>query len=129
MKSPPNKDRSFGISVGTVLVLIAGALVWRGRITAAEILGPIGALLLVLGLVQPRLLKWPSALWWRMAMVMGYVNARVTLTIAFALVLSPLGLVWRLIGKDPLTRRRERWPGWSPYPERYRHSDHFNRMY
>ena len=62
-------------------------------------------------------------------MVLGYVNARVILTVAFAIVLTPLGLLWRVIGKDPLARRRENWPGWSPYPERYRNPDHFNRMY
>ena len=62
-------------------------------------------------------------------MALGYVNARVILTVAFALVLTPLGVVWRVIGKDPLTRRRRNWPGWSPYPERFRDRDHFTRMY
>ena len=81
---PDFKERSFGISVGTVLLLIAAALVWRGRMPTAEILGGIGAVLLVLGLTQPRLLKWPSAVWWKFAMVLGYVNARVILTVAFA---------------------------------------------
>ena len=47
---PHFKERSFGISVGGVLLLIAAYLVWRGRITAAEIVGGIGAVLLVLGL-------------------------------------------------------------------------------
>ena len=27
-------------------------------------------------------------------------------------------MVWRVTGKDPLARRREHWPGWTPYPER-----------
>jgi hypothetical protein len=126
---PDFKERSFGISVGAVLLLIAGLLIWRGRIRTAEILGPIGAVLLVLGLTQPRLLKWPSAVWWRFAMILGYVNARVILTVAFAIVLTPLGLLWRVIGKDPLARHRKNWPGWSSSPERYRNPDHFNRMY
>ena len=50
---PDFKERSFGISVGTVLFLIAAVLVWRGRIPTAEILGGIGAVLLVLGLTTP----------------------------------------------------------------------------
>ena len=81
---PQFKERSFGISVGSVLLLIAAFLLWRGRITAAEIAGGIGAVLLILGLTKPLLLKWPSAVWWKFAMVLGYVNARVILTIAFA---------------------------------------------
>ncbi len=126
---PDFKERSFGISVGTVLLLIAAALVWRGRILTAEIMAPIGAVLLILGYMQPRLLKWPSAVWWKLAMVLGYVNSRVILTVAFAIILTPLGLIWRLTGRDPLARRRRNWPGWSPYPARYRNANHFNRMY
>jgi hypothetical protein len=126
---PDFKERSFGISVGSVLLLIAAFLIWRGRIPTAEILGGTGAVLLVLGLTRPMLLKWPSAVWWKFAMILGYVNARVILTVAFAILLTPLGLLWRVIGKDPLARHRKNWHGWSPSPERYRNPDHFNRMY
>ncbi len=132
MKKPQHphfKERSFGISVGSVLLLIAAVLVWRTRITAAEITGGIGAVLLILGLTAPTLLKWPSAVWWKFAMVLGYVNARVILTIAFLLVLTPMGLLWRMIGRDPLRRRRQNFEGWSTYPPRYRDRNHFTRMY
>jgi hypothetical protein len=126
---PQFKERSFGISVGGVLLLITAFLVWRGRLTAAEVTGGIGAVLLVLGLTRPLWLKWPSALWWRFAMVLGYVNARVILTVAFTLVFIPLGLLWRLIGRDPLAVRRDNFPGWTSYPARYANRDHFTKMY
>ena len=73
------KERSFGVSVGGVLIAVAAVLWWRGRIDYAAILGGIGAVLVVLGLTAPRLLKYPSAAWWKFAMVLGYVNARVIL--------------------------------------------------
>ncbi len=128
-KGPANPERSFGISVGIVLIAIAALLVWRGRIGRAEIVGGVGAVLLVFGLVYPPLLKWPSAAWWRFARLLGYINARVLLTVLFLLVLVPLAMVWRLTGKDPLFRRRAAWPGWSPYPARYRDKKHYARMY
>ena len=126
---PDFKERSFGISVGGVLLLVAAFMIWRGRITAAEIAGGIGAVLVVLGLTRPMLLKWPSAVWWKFAMVLGYVNARVILTIAFTLVFIPLGLLWRLIGRDPLANHRANFAGWTGYPARYRSRDHFTKMY
>ncbi len=126
---PQFKERSFGISVGSVLLLIAAVLVWRGRITTAQVVGGIGALLLLLGLTRPVLLKWPSAVWWKFAMALGYVNARVILTIAFLIVLTPIGLLWRVIGRDPMRRRRQNFEGWSAYPARYRDRNHFKRMY
>ena len=128
-QAPHFQERSFGKSVGGVLLLIAAYMVWQGRITAAEITGAIGAVLLILGLTRPTLLKWPSAVWWKFAMVLGYVNARVILTLAFAIVFVPLGLLWRLTGRDPLMKRRDGFRGWTPYPARYRSRDHFTKMY
>jgi hypothetical protein len=129
MKQPANRDRSFGVSVGVVLLAIAAALWWRGRVGRAEIVGGVGAFLLITGLVYAPLLKYPSAAWWRFSKVLGYVNARILLTVLFSVVLVPVSLVWRLTGRDPLARRRRTWPGWSAYPPRYRDPKHYERMY
>lgn len=128
-QGPAHPERSFGISVGTVLVAVAGYLLWRGRVFGAEVTGGIGLVLVLGGLVAPRLLKWPSALWWKLTFALGYVNARVILSIAFLVVLTPIGLIWRVIGRDPLARRRASWRGWTPYPSRYADRSHFTRMY
>jgi hypothetical protein len=125
----PRRERSFGLSVGTVLVLIAIALVWRGRITRAEIVGGIGAVLIFFGYVRPAVLKLPSDAWWTLAAALGWVNARVLLSLAFFLVLTPLGWVWRLTGRDPMNRRRSSYPGWRPYPARYQNRKHFDNMF
>lgn len=128
-KGPKNPERSFGLSVGTVLLLIAAYAIWRKRFTVAEITGGIGFVLVVLGYLRPMLLYYPSLVWWKFALALGYVNARVILTIAFTIVLLPISIVWRLIGRDPLHRRRAQWPGWTPYPSRYRNAQHFEKMY
>jgi hypothetical protein len=128
-KGPKNPERSFGVSVGGVLVAIALLLLWRRRITRAEILGGIGAVLLVLGLVAPPLLKYPSKYWWKFSLAFGRVMAKFWLTLLFLIVLTPINLLWKLMGRDPLARRRDKWPGWSPYPERYRNHKHYGQMY
>lgn len=128
-QQPHFQERSFGVSVGGVLIAVAAYFAWRSRMDRATWLAALGVVLVILGLTAPALLKYPSKLWWKMAMVLGYVNARVILTIAFLILLTPMGLLWRLIGKDPLARRRKNWSGWSPSPARFRDPDHFNRMY
>jgi hypothetical protein len=128
-KGPKNPERSFGISVGSVLLVIAALLWWRGRIARAEILGGVGGVLLVLGALSPRLLKWPSAAWWRFSRALGYVNSRILLTLLFWLILVPLSVFWRLVGEDPLGRRRDKFQGWTPYPARYRDRTHYQRMF
>lgn len=128
-KGPKNPERAFGVSVGIVLMLIAAYALWRERLLVAQITGGVGLVLAALGWLQPSWLYYPSKAWWKIAMVLGYVNARIILTVIFASVLTPISLVWRLIGRDPMQRRRQNWQGWTAYPERYRNKQHFTRMY
>jgi hypothetical protein len=128
-KKKVNPERSFGVSVGVVLLAIAAALWWRGRPLRAEILGGAGAFLLAAGLVYAPLLKYPSAAWWRFSRVLGHVNSRILLTLFFAIVFVPISAFWRLTNRDPLARRRSGWRGWTAYPERYRDPKHCQRMF
>jgi saxitoxin biosynthesis operon SxtJ-like protein len=128
-RTPRNEQRSFGISVGIVLCMIAALLWWRGRPVRAEVVGGIGVFLLAAGLIYAPILKYPSAAWWRFSRVLGHFNARVLLTLLFSLVLVPVSIVWRITGKDPLARRRDTRRGWSPYPSRYRNPKHYERMF
>ena len=128
-QSPAAKARSFGLSVGGVLMLIALALVWRGRTGRAEIVGGIGTVLVTAGYFRPMLIRIPSDAWWAFATVLGWVNARVLLSLAFFLVLTPIGALWRLMRRDPMARRRADYAGWAEYPARYRDPKHFDRMY
>ena len=128
-KGPKNPERSFGISVGSVLIVLALILLWRRRITRAEVLGGVGAVLLVLGLIAPSLLKYPSNYWWKFSLAFGRVMARFWLSLLFLVVLTPVSLIWRVMGRDPLARSRDKWPGWSAYPDRYRNRKHYDQMY
>jgi len=128
-KEVSNPERSFGISVGVVLCAISLILLWRGRLEGAGVIGVVGALPLTCGLLYPPILKRPSALWWRFSRRLGHINARVVLTLLFWIVIVPVALIWRLTGKDPLGRHRDRWPGWSPHPVSHRGRDHYARMY
>ena len=95
----------------------------------AEIAAAIGTVLVLLGLVRPSLLTRPAAAWWRLAHVLGYINTRILLTLLYFFLLTPMGLIWRAIGKDPMARQRASWPGWTRYPQRYRDPKHYERMY
>jgi hypothetical protein len=129
VKQLKNPERSFGVSVGAVLLLMAVILWWRGRVARAEILAGIGGILVCFGVVWPRALGPLSRAWWKLAAILGYVNARVWLSLLFVLLLVPMSVIWRLIGTDPLSRRRTTFRGWTPYPARYRDRTHFERMF
>jgi hypothetical protein len=64
----------------------------------------------------------------KLAEGMSYVTSRIILGIVFFLVLTPIGLVKRAMGWDPLQRRSgSRDTFWQPYPERDRR--HYEKMF
>ncbi len=124
-----NRERSFGLSVGAVCCLLWLVYFWKGHGDPLW-LGVLGGILMLLGWLAPPLLRVPSAIWWKFAEVLGWVNARVILTVMFLFVFTPVGLVMRLLGWDSLRMRRStRTTGWEPYPARTRAIEHYERMF
>jgi hypothetical protein len=99
--------RNFGWVVGGVFTAL-GALAWyRDASWGTWVLG-LGAALVVLGTIVPKLLEPLYLAWMSMAVLMGFVMTRVILTLFFFLALLPVGLIMRLIGRDALHRKIDR---------------------
>ncbi|MFI5179319.1 MAG: SxtJ family membrane protein [Vicinamibacterales bacterium] len=121
--------RSFGLTVGGVLVVAAAFSAWRGHMLRAELLGAGGAGLVVAALAWPLSLAGLARGWGRVGHALGWINARVLLTIVFAVVFVPLGVVLRVFGSDPLDRRRRSGSFWSDYTARLRDPKHYERLF
>jgi saxitoxin biosynthesis operon SxtJ-like protein len=124
----PHEERSFGRGVGGFLVVASVYELWRGRTTLAIWLAVFGVVLLLLSAVAPKALSAPSRVWWRLAETLGWINMRLLLGAFFFLIITPAGLLFRMIGRDPLGRR-SRGSTWTPYPERRRDTSHYEKMY
>ncbi len=123
------RERSFGLAVGFVCVLIAGVSAWHDRAVVAAVLSLLAVTLIVPALLRPSLLRVPCAVWWRLAHLLGWVNSRVLLSIVFFGLLTPIGLIRRLGGWDPLRCRGRSASSWVPVPEGLRDPKHVERMY
>jgi len=125
-----NPDRSFGWTVGGVFAVLGGVLLWRQRNAGAVLFLSLGGVLLLLAAAAPALLAGPHRAWLVFARALGRINSAVFLFLTFFLVLSPLGLLLRLFGRDEL-RRRGPAPGstWEPYPERNADAGHYGKMW
>lgn len=96
--------RNFGITLGAVLGLLGGVLLWRER-GGSQYLLLAGALFVVFGLLLPALLKPVYKTWMTLAVIMGWVMTRVILGVLFYLLVTPIGLTARLLGKDMMDIR------------------------
>ena len=132
MKGPSwRAEKEFGLVVGGVFALLGSWWLYRGRfLTAAYVLTISGAILILFGVIAPRVLVIPRKLWMKLAEAMAYVSSRIILAIVFFFVLTPIGLVKRAMGWDPLQRRAAaRDSFWQPYPERQRNPRHYEKMF
>ncbi len=104
IKTDKSEIKKFGVTVGIVFGLIAGLLFWHAK-ESYSIFLILSTSLIVLGLVLPILLKPVYMVWMTFAVIMGWIMTRVILSLLFFLLVTPIGLMGRLFGKDFLDKK------------------------
>lgn len=124
-------EREFGLVVGGIFVFLGGWWLYRGKfITTTAVILPLGTLLIFLGLLWPRVLVLPNKAWGLLAEGLSFVSTRLILGLVFFLIVTPIGVVKRWMGWDPLSRRGTRKDSyWQPYSNRQRNSRHYEKMF
>ncbi len=107
LKTGTRELRNFGLLVGGVFAALGLLALWRGKPVYPWLLTP-GLALVVLGAVLPRTLKYVYIAWMTLALILGFIVSHVILTVFFFLVITPIGLVARLAGKDFLRLKLDR---------------------
>jgi hypothetical protein len=131
MKRRYRIEREFGLIVGGVFVLLSAWWLYRGKFSGvAYVTSSVGSLLVILGLVFPRSLVWPNKAWMKLAEVLSYFSTRIILAVIYFLVLTPIGVIKRATGWDPLHRRATRQESyWRAYGVRQQNARHYEKMF
>jgi len=97
--------RSFGFVVGTMLTLLSAWTLWAHDAALAGIVlaGP-GTLLVAFAALDPTRLRRAHRIWMGTAILLGLIVTPMILTVVYVLVVTPIGLALRLLGKDPLVK-------------------------
>ena len=104
MENTSKQHRSFGLMVGGIFVAIGfWPLVHQEGIRLWAVI--LGSLLMVLALLIPGRLGPIYKAWMTAGHVLGWINTRIILGIIYYGLLTPMGLVMRLAGKDAMRRR------------------------
>ena len=123
IKSEKSDLRKFGITIGVILLIIAGFLFWKEK-ESFQILLTFGVTLCILGIVIPFILKPIYWVWMIFATILGWIMTRVILSLLFYITLTPIGLILRFFGKQFLELR------WDQSKESYwniRTNDHLQK--
>jgi hypothetical protein len=97
--------RRSALLVAGVFALIAAWNLYRDREAVAMISGGASALLLLIGAFSPVASQAFHRAWMGLAHVLGWVNSRILLSVLFYVVLTPIAIVQRLLGRNMLGRR------------------------
>lgn len=94
--------RTFGLLVGGIFLVIAvWPMMFRSEAPRLWALG-LGASLVCLGAVIPRSLTHVHFAWMKVGELLGWINTRILLGLVFYGLITPMGLLMRLAGKDPM---------------------------
>jgi len=99
--------RKFGLTVGTVLLLVGIVLYFAGK-SSSVVFGGAGVLLILFGLILPNILKPLNKIWMTLAVILGWFMSRLILFILFYIVITPIGFFLRIAGKDFLNLRTDK---------------------
>jgi hypothetical protein len=108
----PAESRKFGLVVGGGFLVLAAVAQLRHHPVAAVWRAGVGGLLAILGVARAAWLSPIHREWMALGHALSRVTTPILMSIIFFLVVTPIGLLLRLAGKNPIPSpgpRRGRW--------------------
>jgi len=101
--------RKFGLVTGSIVAILFGLIIPFLLSTSISKWPWLIALILILwALFIPTTLKHPYRIWMKFGLVMNWINTRLILGILFFGLFFPIGLLFKLFGKDPMHRKLDK---------------------
>lgn len=107
IKMDKRQLRKFGSLMAIVLEVMGVYLYWQHDGYIAWVLGPI-ILFFLLGVIWPSCLSGIYKTWMSISIILGFFISRIILGALFYLLITPIGLIVRIIKGDPLNQRIDR---------------------
>ena len=99
IKSNKSEWKKFGITMGIIIAIIGFCLLWKKNNSYNYSLF-LAAAFFITGLMFPSMLKPVYKAWMALSVVMGFIMTRVIMVIIFYLIVTPIGLIASLTGKE-----------------------------
>ena len=106
IKTETKDLRSFGITFGIIFLIIAGFLFYIEN-ESFQLFIVISSAFIIFGFLFPITLKPIYISWMSFAIILGWFMTRFILSLLFYLIVTPIGLITRVLGKDFLELKKE----------------------
>ena len=99
-----SSNRSFGLLFFVVFLIVSlWPLTHEGSIRIWSVI--ISVIFLILGLLNSKFLTPLNLLWFKLGMILGAIVSPIVMGIVFFLVVTPIGLLLSIMGKDVLNKK------------------------
>lgn len=129
LKENPREWQKFVAVMGVAANLVAWLSWWRGKIPlpVPVTVASLAVVVLIVALIQPRWFRGFYRGGMTVSFQIGQVIGKVMLTLFFFVVVTPLGLLLRLLGKDLLGLKKN--PSDKTWWRPAKNSREFDRMF
>jgi hypothetical protein len=93
-----DQSRDTGMAMVLLLLILYVSLKWKGLLFGAMALH-------VLNMIVPQMYRPIAVVWLGLSHLLGAVASKILLSIVFFAVVTPIGILRRLVGKDSLKLR------------------------
>ena len=108
-----SSDRSFGLVFAGFFALLAALGIYYGHTNRWPIWLGLAVVFALVAFAAPRILAPLNRLWTKFGLLLHTIISPIILAVLFFLCIAPIGLIMRMVGKDPLRLRME--PGAKSY--------------
>ncbi len=100
-----SSNRSFGIVFFLFFLIISIYPFFKGDEIRTPILF-VSIVFLILGILNSNILTPLNKIWFKFGMVLGYVISPLVMGVIFFLIVTPIAIIMRLLGKDLLSLKK-----------------------
>lgn len=112
----PQEGRKFGFTVGAAFAVLAGLAWWADHPVAWRAFAVFGGALLVAGAIIPTFLGPVQRGWMSFAHLLSKITTPVFMSIVYFLVITPIALIRRSMGHQPMKHAENDRGFWIPAP-------------
>ncbi|CAN5280029.1 hypothetical protein BH09GEM1_BH09GEM1_46010 [soil metagenome] len=110
------EGRDFAFPVGGAFALLAAIAFWRHHPVSWRVFAGLAVALLVAGALIPRSLGPVQRAWMGLAHAMSKITTPIFMGAMYFLILTPMGLVMRLFGRNEMRHEAKEGSFWSDPP-------------